>query len=217
MLAGVIKERADFPLSLCPPFLSSLALLPFPPSLQPALPRTQSGNNVPQALHPPRRPGHPPGHHPRRRHHSSSQAQSTRSRRLQELEQRRIFGSGYDLRWSACPTTDAAILANEGEFLFAWAYNATAQAKYTGNVGPVATQHPRVYVNRANEITNEGTPYGRNGYSLGDRANGSAVLVGTAYKSNFDPISLISPVLGSPNKTQAEVERQTAPYPFIFA
>ncbi|KAE8246641.1 hypothetical protein A4X13_0g5697 [Tilletia indica] len=126
----------------------------------------------------------------------------------ENLQERMIFGSGWDIRWVGCPKTDEEVLANGGQFLFAWLYNGTAQAQISASSN--ARKHSRVFVHRANEINNA---FARNGYSLGDRMDGSAVLVGTAYKTNTDPIQLITAYDGNPNKTQAEVIRQTKPIP----
>ncbi|KAE8264042.1 hypothetical protein A4X09_0g7071 [Tilletia walkeri] len=131
----------------------------------------------------------------------------------EHLQERMIFGSGWDIRWVGCPKTDEEVLANGGQFLFAWLYNGTAQAQISASSN--ARKHSRIFVHRANEINNAQYTFARNGYSLGNRMDGSAVLVGTAYKTNTDPIQLITAYDGNPNKTQAEVIRQTKPIPFV--
>ncbi|KAE8228417.1 hypothetical protein CF326_g6650 [Tilletia indica] len=131
----------------------------------------------------------------------------------EHLQERMIFGSGWDIRWVGYPKTDEEVLANGGQFLFAWLYNGTAQAQISASSN--ARKHSRVFVHRVNEINNAQYTFARNGYSLGDRMDDSAVLVGTAYKTNTDPIQLITAYDGNPNKTQAEVIRQTKPIPFV--
>ncbi|KAK0565754.1 hypothetical protein OC861_003575 [Tilletia horrida] len=121
-----------------------------------------------------------------------------------------ILGSAWDVRWLPCPKTNADILANNGQFLFAWAYNSTGQPKTPSTVAV----HPRVLVHRANEITNPRAPFSQSGYSLGDRGDGHAVLLGSAYKSNFDPIQLINAFNGNRTRTLAEVKAQTKHDPY---
>ncbi|KAK0552780.1 hypothetical protein OC861_004165 [Tilletia horrida] len=121
-------------------------------------------------------------------------------------------GRAYYPSFSPCPSTQAALTGNSGEFIWSWAYNSTAEPKKVSST-PARPQGNVVVTFTGPKIGRGEFAFGSFGYysgSLGPGNEGAPSIVGSQIYVENTVLQLVGAYNGDINKTQQNVYAKTA-------